>query len=327
MNRKTNKKNKTGLIFGTLLLSLFIVFLPTTSAGIINVPPIINVTYPKQEDDIIPNSGGLDIPLSTIATLTGRWAKFIERFSLLGNKVLQIELKIVEIPDWCEASISNPLAQLKIGQEEPYQSRLNVTVNENAPAFQQGVIRISATSKLIKGLLFNIAEETAEFDICFIIGYWCSVRYSTPEGTLKEIRSNETADFEIDIENFGNGPTFVKIELIDSSEKDWDAQIVSSVLLGSGGDQKTVYLKIKPPTKSDHDEIRKTFRVKFTPSYLGRPDLKGPEETISFNVQSSGYLKKESESDNIFLIILSVVIILIILVLIIVKRRYSKYAN
>jgi len=327
MFRKNLRTVKAGIIFGAVILSLFIAFLPTTSAGIINVPPIINITYPEQEEELIPNTGVLDIPISTTVRITGPWAKFVERFSLLKNAVLQIELKIVDIPNWCEANFSNPLAQIKIGESGPYLSTLTVAVNENAPAFEQGVIRISATSKIQRGLIFNIAEQTAEFDITFIIGYWCAVAYELPMGNIAEIEPFDTAHFQIDIKNLGNGDTLVNIELIDLPEKGWSANIASSVHLDSAvndgeGASKSVNLMIKPKTNSDWKKEIKTFKVKFTPSYLGRPDLVGQPEVITFNVQKIGSLKEKEESDNNFLIILSVVIFLIIVISIFVKIKY-----
>ena len=290
--RKNLRTVKTGIIFGILLCSLFIAFVPSASAGFLNVPPLINVAYPIQEENVVPNSGVLDIPLETTFTLTGPWASAAQA-GLLGKSVVQIELKVIQKPDWCTASISNPLANIKVDEPIPYQSRLTVTVNENAPAFQQGVVRISATSKLQRSLLFNIAEETVEFDISFIIGYWSVVSYDMPQGTLTEVGPLDTADFQIDIENIGNGPTYVGIEIVDISDKDWSVNIASSVQLAAavyegGGTKKTVHLKIKPPYGFGFHNERKTFAVKFTPSYLGRPELIGQTETIYFNVQNIG---------------------------------------
>jgi hypothetical protein len=290
--RKNLRTVKTGIIFGILLMSLFIAFVPTTSAGIVSVPPLINVTYPAQEENIVPNGGVLEIPLSTTFTLTGFWASFAEN-GILKSSVVQIELKVIEKPDWCEASISNPLAQLKIGQVDPYQSRLTLTVNENAPAFQQGTVRISATSKITKGLFFNIGSETVEFDISFIIGYWCVVTYELPQGTLVEVGPLDTADFQIDIQNIGNGPTYVGIEILDIPKDDWSVSVASSVQLASpvyeaGGTEKTVHLKIKPPYGFGFHNERRSFRVRFTPYYLGLTGLVGQPETITFNVQNIG---------------------------------------
>ena len=328
MLRKIFSTVKIGILLGTLILSLFFAFVPTTSAGIIDIPTLINVSYPIQEENVNPNAEALTIPLETTFTLTGRWASYAEN-SRIGKSVVQIELKVVEKPDWCKASISNPLANIAVGEEEPYKSFLTVTVNENAPAFQQGVVRISATSLSKRGLLFNIVGNTTEFDISFIIGYLSDVVYELPKGTFAEIKTSGKIDFPIEIKNFGNSPTFVDIELMDYPEKIWDVDITSSVQLSSGyydseKTKKTVYLKIKPKKSSDWKNDRETFRLKFTPSYLGRPELQGKQEIIIFNVQK---IDGEEGSVNKSLIILILGIILIILISIILKRRFSQYSD
>ena len=287
--------------------------------------PIIEVTYPHLEELATPNSGALDIPLATTFKLTGRYAKFIEQRSLLRNAIINIELKIVNTPDWCYANISNSNVQLPLDHTEPFKSTLTVTVTEKAPAFSQGVVKISATSKILRGIIFNIAEQTAEFDISFIIGYWSAVSFQ-PKGNIAEIGPYDTADFQIDIENLGNGPTYVKIETMDYPKEEWDVNIASSVVLSSAvdggeGNSKSVYLKIKPSIDSDWNNKRQTFKVKFSPSYLGQPYLTGQEEIIIFIVQKIGSLKDE-ESDNNFLIILVTAVVLVILISIFLKWRH-----
>jgi hypothetical protein len=331
MNRKTFISKKTGIIFGAVLLSLIIAFVPTTSAGFINISPLINVSYPAQEENVIPNSGVIQIPLDTIFTLTGPFAGFAEK-GRLGKSVVQIELKIVQKPDYCTASISNPLGNIQVGEATPYRSYLTATVTENAPAFQQAVVRISATSKIQRGILFNIAEETTEFDVSFNIGYWSVVSYEMSNGTLAEIGPSDTVDFPINIVNLGNGPTKIEIELMDYPEKEWDINITSSVHLSSGindhkNNREMVHLKIKPKNSKNWNNKIETFGVRFSPSYLGRPEFQGQQEIINFNVKK---ISREDEGGNIennYLIILIVVIVLIILISIFIKRRYLLYTK
>lgn len=320
---------KTRIIFGIILMSLFVAFIPSVSAGFINVPPLIIITYPVQEENLVPNSGVLDIPLSIDFTLTGPFGKFVEQRSKFKDKVLEIELKIVNTEDWCIASISNPDVKLALQYTEPFKSRLTVTITEEAPAFTQSVVTISATSKMQSGIIFNIAEETVEFDVSFVNGYWSAVSYHLTEGTNAEIGPYDTAHFPIDIENNGNGPTKVEIELLDYPKEKWAIDIDSNVSLSSPiysneDNLKTVILRIKPKMSSDWNKERKVFGVRFTPSYLGKPELIGQQEIIYFNVQIIGNLEEE---ENYFLILIIVGIILIIIISIILKRRYSQYAN
>jgi hypothetical protein len=321
--KKNFRTVKTGIIFGILLFSLFAFFVPSASAGPIKIKPLINVTYPRPEENLIPLSGALDIPLQTTFELTGPLASIVEKASLLKGTVIQIELKVVSTEDWCDASITNPLVQLGLDHTEPYQSTLTVTVTENAPAFTQGIVKISATSKEQPSLLFSIAEETVEFDVSFIIGYWSVVSYQMPKGTLMEVGPLDTADFEIEIENIGNGPTYVAIEVIDIPEGDWSINIASSVQLSSSvyggeGTKKTVHLIVKPPYGFGFHNEREIFKVKFTPYYLGRADLVGQEEIITFNVQNVGL------SPGAGYEIPMIVVVLVIIVVIFYLYRWRK---
>jgi len=142
-----------------------------------------------------------------------------------------------------------------------------------------------------------------------------------PKGNLAEIDPLETADFQIDIENLGNGPTYVKIDLIDEPKKGWSVNIASSVQLAPEGknNKRTVHLKIKPPYEFGFHNERKTFGVKFTPNYLGRPEISGQPETYYFNVQNVGM--SPGVGYEIPLIIIVLVLFIITCISLFLKRR------
>ena len=169
-----------------------------------------------------------------------------------------------------------------------------LTVTEKAPAFTLGKVTIIATSTSLKGLLFNLQETTEVFEVPFEIGYWSVVNYELKEGNFKEVGPLDTAVFPIELKNLGNGVTYVSIEPIDSLEEGWTVSVPSSVTLksddiaGQEGTSTTVRLTIKPPYDFGFHNDRKTFKVRFTPSYLGNPNLAGQSEVITFNIQSIG---------------------------------------
>jgi hypothetical protein len=163
----------------------------------------------------------------------------------------------------------------------------------------------------------------------FLIGYWCVVSYELPNGNHIEIDQLDIADFQIDIENIGNGPTLVNIDVLDYPEDEWSVSITSTVQLDSAADgggrtSKSVHLRIVPSVNSDKNKVIQTFKIKFTPSYLGRPDSTGQPETITFNVQKIGSLDEEEESDYNLLVILVAAVIVIIHLSIFLKRRHLK---
>jgi len=290
------KKNfrifKMMIISGLVLFSLFTVFTPNTSAGIIKVKPLITITYPPPLENIIPNSGVLIIELSTTFKLTGIGASFVESYSLIKDSPVSIELKVENKENWIDASIDNPLVSMTLQETESQKSQLKITVTENAPAFTLGKVRISATSKEQPGLGFGIAKETYLFDVSFIVGYWPVVNYEMPKGNLMQIGPLDTADFEIDLTNLGNGITYVGIEP-EAPAEGWSVNIASSVILSSpiqnaANSKAAVHLIIKPPYGFGFHNERQTFKVKFFPQYLGVVGLQGQEETITFTIQSVG---------------------------------------
>ena len=236
---------------------------------------------------------------------------------------MQIELKVVETEDWVDASITNPIVQLGLDYTEPYKSTLTVTVTESAPAFTQGIVKISATSKTLPSIAFTISEVTVEFDITFIIGYWPVVQYGEPDGNFMAIGPLDTADFQIDIENLGNGPTYVGIELVEIPEDEWSVSVTSSVMLASsvaaGEDlsKESVHLTIKPPYGFGFHNERRTFQVKFTPQYIGRPELVGIEEYKTFTVQNVGL----SPGVGFEIPVIVAVLVIIFLIYYIYKQR------
>jgi hypothetical protein len=285
--------------------------------------PVIELEYEKIEEPVIPNGDDIEIPFNITFKLTGRYADFQSK--RLKNEVITIELSIEEKPYWCKASIEDTYVTLPIGPTESYQSTLKVELIENAEAFTKNFVKVKATSPEIKGLFFTrVKEGEALFEIPFVLGYNCVVAYKMPKGTSTEVGPLETADFEIIIENLGNGPTFLKIDLVDKSKEGWSVNIASSVQLGSGieeseAKQKIVHLKIKPPYQFGLHNERETFGVKFTPSYLGQPEIAGDEVIMYFNVQNVGM--SPGAGYEIPLIITVVVIFIITCISIFLKWR------
>ena len=288
--------------------------------------PIINLDYEDINELAIPNGDKIEIPFNVTFKLTGRYADFQSK--RLKNDIINLELSIEEKPSWCKASITDTYVTIPLDSTESYQSSLKVEVIENAEAYTQNYVIVRATSPEISGLFFTqLKAGVAFFEIPFVVGYVCVVAYETPEGTLAEVGPLETADFQIDIENLGNGPTIVNIDLVDEPKKGWSVNIASSVQLGSGinekgAKKKTVHLKIKPPYEFGYHNERKTFGVRFTPNYLGRSELIGQTETIYFNVQNIGM--SPGAGYEIPLTIIVVVLFIITCISIFLKRRKRR---
>lgn len=317
---------KVGIVLGLLLFSMFAAFVPNASAGLIKVKPLITVTHPPVERSIIPNSRSLIIPLNVSFTLTGLGAPFIEASSLLKESVVEVGLTVEDLPDFIKASIGNQPVKIPIrgDSKDIKQPYVKITVTEKAPAQQIGKVTIRATSKVLHGLLFDIAEETSTFDVPFMVGYWPVVKI-LPRENFKQVGPLDTANFAVDIENLGNGPTYVAIEVTKMPEG-WTVSVPSSVTLGSGvyseesNVKATVNLVVKPPYGFGFHNDRGTFEVQFTPYYLGMPEFSGTPEKVLFNVQSVGM----STGTGFEIPLIVTVLVIIAIVFYLYKKSKSK---
>lgn len=328
--KKNLKTVKTGIIFGLVLISMFAVFAPNASAGILKITPIVTLTAPTAQENIIPGSGVLLIPLSTSFTLSGIGRNTVATSSLLMDTPLTIQLKVESTADWVTATIDNPQVLSMLDDKEPKISNLKITVTEKAPAFQFGSVTISTTTTEIKGLLFTIAQDIRSWTVSFVVGYWPVVSYQAPKGTSMQVSPGDTkgADIPIDVINLANGPTHVTI-VPETPKGDWSINIASSVDLNSAANQnsegtkQTVHLIIKPPNGFGFHNERQTFKVQFTPYMLGGPsgrtDLVGQTETVSFTVDSIGF--SPGTGFEIPLIVAVLVVIGIVLYLYIYRYR------
>ena len=294
---KKSRTVKTGIIFGILLFSLFAVFASNASARVIGLNSALKVEF--DEDDVKqkvkPAAGSIVIGIDVFYQYYGIGASLVAQYSLLRGIPAQVDLKIVEEPEWCTATVTPPVLTLTSGTtfSDPARATLIISVNENAPALLQDKVIIAAHSTRISGILFTLKEQTLEVDIPFEVDYSPAISFTTPKGNFMQVGPLDTADFEIEIENLANGPTEVTCEILNAPEG-WSPNIVSTVLLsskalGSEDTTKTVHLKIKPPYDFGlHNKIQ-SIQVKLTSNYYRDPLLVGKEYVLTFNVQSTGF--------------------------------------
>lgn len=285
---------------------------------------IIDVTYEPLNESVIPLGGIYTIPLGVIITLTGKYKDM--QLRLLKDRKISVELSIINTDSWCDAQIDNSHLSITPESDSPEIAILKVSVNEKAPAFTQARVRIRATSSSIQGLIFErITEGEKEFDVSYIIGYLPIVNYEIEKSSY-EIPVNSETKVPIKIKNIGNGFTKINIEIMEKPDN-WNISYPSSVKIGapsSEGNAETVVNLIVRPTKS-FDNERLTLKLKFTPNYVGRPDLKGSPESIYITFQDDGSYDENIDffSENaspIILILLGLGIVLFL----VYRKKYKK---
>ena len=289
---------KKTFILIKLFMLIFIFFTPIISSydnsigssndnkkSMFTVSPLIDVTYEPLNESVIPNDGVYTIPLEVWISLTGKYKDM--QLRLLNNRKIPVELTIINTDSWCDAQIDNSNLSITPESDNPEIAILKVSVNEKAPAFTQSRISIQATSSSIQGMIFErITEGVREFDVSFVIGYLPIVNYDI-EKSLYEIPVNSQTKVPIKIKNLGNGYTNINIEIIEKPNT-FNISFPSSVKLGApnnGGNAETEVNLIVRPMKSFNNE---NIRLKFTPNYVGRPDLKGLPEIINVFFKDDG---------------------------------------
>jgi len=295
--KNKSRKLRTGFILGLVLFSILAVFAPTSSAGPLKVTPVIDVSYPPADNNLVPLSGDLPITLQTQVSLSGIGSTLVKEasWSLLKDSPITVNLEVLETEGYIDATIDKSQVTLIINQDEVKESYLKITVTEQAPAFTQGRVKIKASSQPLDGLLFSIKPIEYVFDVSFTIGYWPVVNYELPKSTYMQIGPLDTAIFPIEITNLGNGFTRIAAEIVGEPKGDWSISTVSSVKVGSatgaGNNKATINVVIKPPYGFGFHNNRETFKVRVTPSYVGPPDPStiGQPEEITFTVQSVGF--------------------------------------
>jgi len=315
MNRNF-RSLKTIFIMGLLMMSLFTIFMPSSSAGFIKLTPNMIISYDESAANqvITPLETTLHIPIYVQFQVSGPLVILPNIPEYLDSSTggVSIDLTVESCPSFCSASMSTSsvIAPITQNLNLATNASLIVTVNENAPGFDDFTVRVKAKSKQVNGLLVNVPPLETVHDVRVKPSYAALISIEEPKGNFMEIGPMDTADFEIRLENLGNAPTEVTFELINIPDG-WNPNIQETVTLGSGvmgeDSSKTVTLRIKPPYGFGYHNERKTLQVKVIPSYYRNPTLEGREYVLNFTVQSRGFSTPGFEG-AMFLIALASVI-------------------
>jgi hypothetical protein len=289
------------LVLGIIILFLGLSFNPiqVSSTTLINhnekpgeiffgLKSHIDITWDENESllPIMPNHGVRDLSLNISYWIT--WGIFGRITNhLLKNGVVDIIIEIVDMPEFCEASFLTNVTLLpfpdKQNLNESYINYIFITIDENAPAYEEFNITIQAKMdheiKGPLGLITFLNSATKTVNITLIPDYWGCVKYKLPEGNIIETPPLIEKQLPIIVYNCGNGKTLIESEII-SAPPDFIIYIEPEILILDVLENKTMYLKVIAP--SNFSGIV-TIHTKFTPSFLGRPELQGPPEIIIFS--------------------------------------------
>lgn len=316
-----------GIIILLVFVSLFAVFTHTVSAGwkqriadLYRVQPQVLIEYDQEiaDDPFLPVDRKKIIPVNVKIRIVGEYAKYVipEKFD---TKRVIVFVNIIEKPEWCTANIIPYVLDIYPTTSWKQNScNLTIIVDENAPAFSYGTIKIEAKVEPLS----IIDGATYTSDIHFKPGYLPILKLNVPETTYSFTNPDDEATFTIEIENLGNAKTLVSSHIIDVPEG-WIAYIEPNVLIGTSlvGDipKKTLQLIVKPSNDFGYHNEREVIQISINPSYYGDSSLKGKEYLLSFIVQSRGFTTPGFG--------LGLVMVALIGISLVIKRQHRKNSS
>jgi hypothetical protein len=286
---------------------------------------VMDITYDVEAASTLamPNGDPIEIPINVSYQIFGPLSGLHSK--LYKNREVKIHLEITEKPEWCEATLTETNISTTPGTQEPQTSILSVSVNETAPAFNDGKVKIQATCSAIKGLFGIVTKVTGcneTFEILFRVDYLPLIEVEFGNYS-SEIPPLNVTTIPVNITNLGNGKTTVKIE-VENESGNYTLHYPDNTILDSqisGGDyKKQIEIEIQPYKNFTLEKIK----IKFTPHYTGDPELKGQTITTTLTLENDGSLKEDEEDlgfNSTLLIVVIVVIILVLIFAIILKKR------
>lgn len=293
------KKTKTFIIFLILLSSSLVSICSIVNSGpldqIYEITPNITIEYDESllQKHIIPFEEARSIPVDVKLTLFGPALDIV--LSKISGMELIVDMSIAEVPEGCQASVTPPILLIPIpGDESPFSvnATISITINQYIPALSQKIVTVRMSSRRFGGQTTLIKPGNYTQDIPFMVGYYSQLSFVYTDGNIRNISPDETADFNFEIQNWGNSATKVISEVEDLPDG-WISEIVGSTVLGSElvgtSSTETIQLRVKPPIDFGYHEDRAVIKVSMTPVNVVNPDFKGEPHYLYFIVQSKGF--------------------------------------
>jgi hypothetical protein len=286
---KKFKALTTSMVTGIILISVIIAVSPTISAGpLFNLQSVLDVTWKGNETQqpVVPRGELRQLDLVIKHRVTrGVLGQFL--LNLYKGQQVMIDLQIVEVPSWCTATLSMGTVAM-IVDPNAYDEKttvLSLQVDDDAPAYGLGYVRIRATAKKV-GLINSFEKE---FTLNFIPDYKPLIQPSLPDSNTKLIGPMDTASFRINVQNLGNARTKVKLSVVDVPEG-WTAIVTDEIILEEGaGSTNTAYLVVKPPKGFGYHYEEKTITISMLPVKADDETKVGALTYATFLVESRGF--------------------------------------
>lgn len=303
---------RLSVITGLLLISLFTVLIPSSSAGIFGVKTNVKMEYKITEGmKVIPLSGELVVEINVSTQIEGVFAK--PWASLFGDVTASIDLRVKETPAWATALVEPNVVTPKIDTTWKSEiARVHISFDENAPAN----VPIVVVLEMIASAPINIIKSVTKTAEISFTPTFLPIIDVTPKRTYQEVNPGQIAVFDIDLENLGNAETEFLFSIVDAPEG-WTASIISNTkvdsMLQGGTGKKTITLSVTPPYNFGyHNEIVSiVISAKgryFAGTGAGVLETEIPE--ITFQVRNRGFSTPGFEAGIMFIGLIGIIFIM-----------------
>jgi len=285
---KRFKTVKASILTGIILISVIIATTPTISAGpLFNLQSVLNVSWGNETNQpVVPRGELRQLTLTITHTVTrGALGQFL--LSLYQNAQITVDLQITETPSWCTATLSQGTVAVMVVPNEitSRTTQLSLQVEDNAPAYGLGYVKIKATARQV-GFIKGFEQE---FTLNFLPDYKPLIQTTLPNTNTKQIGPLDTATFKIDIQNLGNARTKVKLRVLDIPVG-WTAIVTDEIILEEGaGSMASAYLTVKPPKGFGYHYDQQTITVSMQPVKADQETKVGAISYASFLIESRGF--------------------------------------
>lgn len=221
-----------------------------------------------------------------------------------------IELEVIDSSHWCDAVMERPTIATNFTWSTEVKTAVFITINENAPAYGEGFIKIHAYANNL-GLIEGYSNN---FTLPFTPAYKPIVDAKLLNLNSKKISPNDEAVFPIELENMGNARTKVLLEVNELPEG-WTATVTDYVILAEQeGSKETAYLSVIPPSGLGYHDEEISITVKMTPIMAENPEEVGNSFYANFIVESRGFSVNGIEQYIFYIIIIGVILLIILLI-------------
>lgn len=311
---------KINFVLGLFLICLFFSNISSVEAQdpVYNAYVVVTAGWSDEltEKPIVPRGEivELEIPI-TLEVRTGETfgAGILEGYS---TSQALIDLYIIEHPSWCTATLNIDLLMTNISEREETSAKLYLHVDESAPAFTDGIIKLRVN---VDNLGF-IKGDTRDFDLVFKPGFFPIIKTDLPDLNTMEVAPSSEAVFPIEVENIGNAETWVMFEVYNVPEG-WSAVVTDYVILSEEkGSKATAYLTIIPSRELGYHYDDAQITVKITPAFADDITNKGKPLYANFIVKNRGFSTSGME---VIVPIMLILIIIVAFVIFLVLRKHK----